>query len=144
MRDEATEYYVNDRIAHFQRVGINQSQKARNEIQQLFEEVSVLGSQYNDNIRRAVKSIDVTIEDLQGLPLDTINAYPVNEDGTVTITTDRTDQIPFMRYASSASAREALYRQASSIAYPENIAVLQALLAKRYALARLLGYKKLG
>ncbi|MFI5290672.1 MAG: M3 family metallopeptidase, partial [Polyangia bacterium] len=57
-----------------------------------------------------------------------------------TLTTDNTDYIPFITYASSGSAREALWRLYRSRAHPKNLDVLSRMLEKRYELATLLGY----
>ncbi len=56
------------------------------------------------------------------------------------ITTDTPDYQPFMTYAKSAKAREALWRVYRQRGHPKNLDVLSRLLAKRHELATLLGY----
>ncbi|MEE9451267.1 MAG: M3 family metallopeptidase, partial [Gammaproteobacteria bacterium] len=140
-QNTSTQKYIDDRIIHFQRNGADKPEADRKKIRQLFKEVEQLGSQYNDNVRRTEKSINILPKQLNGLPPDYIETHPVKTDNTVTITTNRTDMAPFMRYAESLQARIALYQAFASIGYPENIAVLKQLLAKRYELAHRLGYE---
>lgn len=138
--EPAVKYYIDDRISHFQRAGVNQPEETRAQIRQLFIDTQRLATTYNDNIRKATRTVHIPLTHLKGLPADTINTRPVTENNTIAITTDKTDLLPFMRYTPSAQARMMLYQQAAAVGYPENITVLKQLLAKRYQLARLLGY----
>ncbi|HEY1585278.1 MAG TPA: M3 family metallopeptidase, partial [Polyangia bacterium] len=61
-------------------------------------------------------------------------------DGRVTISTDNTDYIPFVTYAKSGKAREALWRLYRLRGHPKNLEVLSRMLEKRHELATLLGY----
>ncbi len=57
------------------------------------------------------------------------------------ITTDYPDYLPFMSYAHNDAARRQLYQAFRQRGYPDNEPVLHAMLAKRYRLAHLLGYR---
>ncbi|GIX22621.1 MAG: hypothetical protein KatS3mg121_1404 [Gammaproteobacteria bacterium] len=77
---------------------------------------------------------------LEGLPQDYIDRHPPGPDGRIRITTDYPDYFPFMQYAADDAARLALYKAFMNRGWPANREVLAQILAKRHALARLLGY----
>jgi thimet oligopeptidase len=58
----------------------------------------------------------------------------------VTVTTDNTDYVPFLTYARSERAREALWRLYRLRGHPKNLDVLSRMLSRRAELARILGY----
>jgi thimet oligopeptidase len=58
----------------------------------------------------------------------------------VQVSTEATDYLPFMTYARSGQAREALWRAHRQRACPANLEVLSTLLARRAELAALLGH----
>ncbi|MCH7864877.1 MAG: peptidase M3, partial [Proteobacteria bacterium] len=81
-----------------------------------------------------------SVAELAGLPADWIAAHPPDETGKIHINTDYPDYIPFITFARNGPARKALYLEFKDRGYPDNMEVLSALIAKRYELARILGY----
>ena len=62
----------------------------------------------------------------------------------MTITTDNTDYIPFVTYAKSGKAREALWRLYRLRGHPKNLEVLSRMLEKRHELAHAARLRELG
>ncbi|HEY3242283.1 MAG TPA: M3 family metallopeptidase, partial [Phycisphaerae bacterium] len=129
-------------LRDFRRAGVDRDDATREKIKALREELVKLGQQFSNNIRDDVRRVQFdSVTDLEGLPEDFIKGHAPGEDGKITLTTDYPDYIPFMSYAKSGPARHKLYMAYRNRAYPVNIAVLDQLLAKRYELAKLLGYQ---
>jgi thimet oligopeptidase len=136
-----TRFFVEKRLRDFRLDGVDRDAETRARIKTLNDELVALGIEFGRNIANDVRSISVeSATALEGLPADWIASRPPGEEGLIRITTDYPDYIPFMRYAQDDALREALYREYNNRAYPENEAVLESLLAKRYELARLTGF----
>ncbi|MCA8971393.1 MAG: peptidase M3, partial [Planctomycetes bacterium] len=126
----------------FRRSGVDRDEATRTKIKALKDEIVRIGQDFDKNI------IDGTAEfvienghrGLAGMPADFIASHPEREDGTVVITTDPQDRMPFMTFCESPDLRRDYHRLVMQRAYPENLEVLQKLLAKRHELARLLGF----
>jgi thimet oligopeptidase len=122
------------------RAGVELNDADRARARELRATLTKLGQDHARNIRDDTRHI--TLEspgELDGLPADYVRAHAPGADGTITITTNPPDMIPFMTYATSARARKALQRESHDRAKP-NVAILQALTRTRDELARLLGY----
>ncbi len=135
-----TKRYLNRTLAEFRRAGVDKDKATRERIRQLNDEIADLGQTFSNNIRADVRTVEASPAELYGLPRDFIDARPVNENGTVTLTTDAVDYIPVMQYAHSDSLRLRLYRQHRLKGHPANVPVLRSLLTKRHELAQLLGF----
>jgi thimet oligopeptidase len=87
-----------------------------------------------------VRTLELDPAELDGLPEDYRQQHAPGANGKVTITTDNTDYIPFITYARSGQAREALWRLYRLRGHPKNLEVLSRMLEKRHELAGVLGY----
>lgn len=140
--DAVTQRYVAHLLRDFRRAGVDKDEQTRAEVARLKEELVKIGQEFGRNIREDQRSIKLSsVDDLKGLPQDYIDAHPPGEDGKITITTNYPDYQPFMEYAENDEARRRLYVEFRKRAHPQNIQVLQNLLAKRHQLATLLGYE---
>ena len=134
--------FVELTLRDFRRSGVDKDEATRKRITALQDELVQTGQEFGKNMREDVRSIALDdVASLKGLPQDYIDAHPKGADGKIKITTDYPDYIPFMTYADDGAARQALYKEFRKRGYPANIKVLDQLLAKRYELANLLGYK---
>jgi len=123
------------------RAGIELSHEDQDRVRALRAELILTGQEFSRHIRDGVRSITLTGPDeLDGLPDDFVRARAPGPDGKIRISTDYPDYIPFMAYAKSARARKALMAEFQSRAVPQNLQVLDRMLARRHELARLLGY----
>ena len=133
--------YVEHTLRDYRRSGVDRDQATRDKIKQLSEEINVVGQTFDKNYREGGKTIEVTsVKELKGLPQDFIERHKPNAEGKIILTTDNPDYMPVMQYAENDALRERAYKTYRNMAYPENKAVLQDLLNKRYELAKILGY----
>ncbi len=144
--DPAGRHYLNKTLRGMRRSGVDRDEATRRKVKQLRDELLVVEQEFGKNIIEDVRHIDLDPAQLDGLPADYVATHPVSpaaqpgKDGKVRITTDSTDYVPFITYAKSASAREALWRAHRQRAREKNLPMLDRLLRGRWQLAQLLGY----
>ncbi|HEX9101438.1 MAG TPA: M3 family metallopeptidase, partial [Polyangia bacterium] len=139
-QDDATRYWIAQDLADFRRAGVNRDDATRARIKALRDEITELGNRFESNINEDATRVALAPAALAGLPADYIAKHPAGADGKVTLTVQYPDVLPFMKFARSSAAREAMYRAFANRAYPKNVEVLSQLLQKRHALAQLVGY----
>jgi thimet oligopeptidase len=138
--DPATRWLLEKSLRDFRRAGVDRDQATRARVQALREELTRLGQDFGRAIKDDARSLRLDPADLEGLPDDWRRARPAGPGGTVTVTTDPPDLVPFLTYARSGRAREALWRLSRQRGHPRNLETLSRLLERRAELARLLGY----
>ena len=140
--DDEARRYLEHALRDYRRGGVDRDEATRERVRALHEELVRIGQEFDRNIVQDVR--EVRFEDgataLEGLPGDYVRSHPVAEDGSVTVTTDPPDYVPFVTFARSGAHRRRLYREYVDRAWPQNGKVLDRLLAKRHELATLLGY----
>ncbi|MCP3138937.1 M3 family metallopeptidase [Pyxidicoccus xibeiensis] len=139
-QDVATRRWVTRVLRGFRRAGVDRDAATRERLRQLHEELTALGQVFSRHIHEDVRHVDLLPQALEGLPEDYVRAHPPGPDGRVRITTDTPDYLPFMAYARSSPAREALWRASRMRGHPANLDTLSRMLRVRHALATLLGY----
>lgn len=122
------------------RAGIELSAADQETVRAVRAELVKIEQEFSRNIRDDVGEVALRPEQLDGMPPDYVAAHPVDANGKVHVTTNYPDLIPFMTYATDEAARKDLAVVNSLRAVPENIRLLEEMLAKRAHLARLLGY----
>ncbi len=128
-------------LQNFRRAGVDKDAATRARLQELDEQLTVLGQQFGKNIAEDQRAIELdSVDDLAGLPADYIASHPPDERGIIRITTDYPDIRPFMAYAESDEHRKALYIQFKSRGAGTNEEVLRQMLSLRAEKATLLGY----
>jgi len=138
--DPAASYFLRTTLRDYHRAGVDRDDAARAKIREMQEELVKISQEFGQNIAGDVRKLQIDAADLDGLPDDFKRSHKADASGKVTLTTDNTDYVPFMDYATSASARKAFFLLYRQRAYPKNIEVLSRMLQKRYELAKLLGY----
>jgi thimet oligopeptidase len=138
--DPATRWLVEKGLRDFRRSGVDRDEATRARVRELREALVEAGQAFGRNIKDDVRTLRVDPAELEGLPDDWRRARPPGPDGKVAVTTDPVDYVPFLTWARSAPAREALWRLQRSRAHPANLEVLSRMLRLRGELARLLGY----
>jgi len=138
-QDGATRWWMERDLREFRRAGVDRDDATRKQVSVLSDDIVAVGQEFDRNIRDGGKKVSFLPADLAGLPDDFRKAHPPGPDGEVTLSTDYPDYHPFMAYARNGKAREAFWRAYNTRA-PANVEVLPRLMAKRYALATLLGY----
>ncbi|MEE9164113.1 MAG: M3 family metallopeptidase [Thermoplasmata archaeon] len=139
--DEETRYAVFKILRDFRRAGVDRDEDTRAKIQALRDDIVAIGQEFEGNIREDVRSVRLeSAEELDGLPEDFIAAHPPDKDGTIVVTTDYPDLFPVLQYAHRTDVRRRLTWEHLNRGYPVNMEILDALLATRRELARILGY----
>ena len=139
-QDGATQYFLARTLRDYRRAGVDRDDATRQRVQELREELTRIGQDFERNIQSDTRSIRVEPAALDGLPDDYVRSHAPGADGLVTVTTDYPDYVPFMAYSRREAARRQLYLEFRRRGHPKNIEVLDRMLAKRYELAGLLGY----
>lgn len=133
--------FVADLKKLFERAGVALDEDQRNKLQKLDREISILGSDFSQNIREDERKIVLDSPLLlEGLPQDFIDEHKPNEKGQIFISTDYPDYHPIMQYAKHDRVRFELYKLFRKRGYPVNAGLLKDLLKKRHEYAQLLGY----
>ncbi len=128
-------------LRDFRLAGVDKDDATRKRIQELRDELTVIGQDFDRNIRTDVKTVTAkSAAELDGLPADYIARHKPNADGSITLTIDYPDSLPVFSYAKNEDLRSRMYMAYQNRAYPANMAVLDRMLAARAELARLLGY----
>jgi thimet oligopeptidase len=136
---EAARYH--ERVLRdFRRAGVDKDNATRQRLQQIDEELTKLGQQFAKNIAEDVRSVELTPEQLAGLPEDFVAGHPADATGKIKVTTDYPDYNPFMLYAENDEAKKQLYIAFRSRGDQHNEPLLAQVLALRDEKADLLGY----
>lgn len=138
--DDAAWRVLDDALRSFRRAGVDRDDETRERLRVLGEREDDLAQAFGRHIRDGARTTRVPASALEGLPADYVEAHPVDDDGTVAITTDYPDTHPFLTFSTDAEARRTVMGAFLDLAWPENDEVLQELLAVRDERARLLGY----
>ncbi len=139
--DPITRYAVEKTLRDFRLSGVDKDEATRKKITALREELVQIGQDFDKNIRNDSRTITVSAADLDGLPEDYIKSHPAGADGKISISIEYPDFFPVMSYAKNSDVRKRLLKEFLNRAYPANMPVLDRMIAKRYELANLLGFK---
>ncbi len=139
--DATTKYYVEKTLQNFKLGGVDKDEATRRRVKELNDEITLIGQEFGRNIRNGKRTVTVDdVSELEGLPQDYIDGHKPNADGKIILTTEYPDALPVFSYAKSEKLRKAMYFAYNNRAFPENMEVLDRLAAKRYELAKLLGF----
>jgi len=122
------------------RTGIELSAPDQERVRDVRAELVKVEQEFAKNIRDNVQEVALDPGQLDGMPPDYIAAHPADANGKVHVTTNYPDLIPFMTYAKDEVARKALAIVNGQRAVPENVVLLERMLAKRAELASILGF----
>ncbi len=127
-------------VRDLRRSGVDKDQETRDRIFALQQQISELGNTFSRNIQEDVRTVEVSVEELDGLPQDFIDERVEEGQKTVTLTTNYPDLYPVLTYAHSDDLRYRLRKAALQRGYPQNQEVLENILQRRHELAQTLGY----
>lgn len=139
--DVETKYYIEKILRDFRLNGVDKDDAVREKIKSLRDELVLIGQEFARNIRDDKTTVIVeNASELEGLPGDYIENHKPNADGKIVLTTEYPDYVPVMTFAKSEDLRKRMSFAFNNRAYPQNMKVLDAMAAKRFELANLLGY----
>lgn len=138
--DAVTQRYLANTLAAFQRAGVSLEGEEQARVQEINGELAELTTVLARNIAEDVRTIEVSPEELAGVPQDFIDSREVGENGMITLTTAYTDYQPVMIYAESDDLRRRFSELYGLRAYPMNEEPLRRLFTLRQELAELTGF----
>ena len=139
--DPATRHYVERTLLEYRLAGVDKDAPTRAEIKKRLDHITDEALKFGRNVQENPNFLAVKNKDeLKGLPADFVEAHKPEKDGTIKLSTDETDQMPVMTYATSDDLRKQMYLAYTTRAYPENKEVLLDVLKSRYEVAKLIGY----
>lgn len=134
------QYYIQETLKDFKRAGLDLPDDKLEELKKIQKELVVIGIEFDKNIAQDASSIEVTQEELAGLPDDFIQSRPKTEAGKIIIHTNMPNYNQIMENCTVAATREKFWVAYMNRAFPANKKVLEDLIAKRYELAKMLGF----
>jgi thimet oligopeptidase len=139
--DPPTRFAVERMVREMRRSGVEKDAEVRARLVALSNLIDRISNQYNENIARMERYIDVdAAQGLRGLPPDYVASHGPGPDGKARITTKYPDFQPVMAYAEDGEVRRRMLAAFMNRAYPDNLAVLDQLLHERHELAKMLDY----
>lgn len=127
-------------LRDFRRAGLELPKERRAAVLALRKELVELEARFSRNINEYKDHAAFEPSQLAGLPEDFV-ARLEREGGKLKVGLDYPDYFPFMDNARDAGARKILEGKFNNRAMPDNLPILDEVLAKRQEAARLLGYK---
>lgn len=123
----------------FKRSGVSLNEAQRERIKAINDELTQLTQRFSKNVNGDTRRVEISRDELKGLPQDFIKGKPKADNDAIILTTDYPDFFPFQKYAESRSARAKLYKAFMQRGYPANVEVLKRVLTLRHEFAQLLG-----
>ncbi|NVB80385.1 MAG: Zn-dependent oligopeptidase [Kofleriaceae bacterium] len=140
--DANTKRFVMQTLRDYKRSGVELDDAGRARITQIDEETTTLGQEFQKNIDEDVRKIEIKDPaKLAGMPADWIAGHKPDAQGTIRVSTDYPDYIPFMTYADDDELKKQLYIAFKSRGDAKNEQILQKVLSLRAEKALLLGFK---
>ena len=139
--DVATKFAVGKMLREMRRSGVEKDPTTRTRLLELNNAIDRVCNQFSENIAKLDRSIEVEgVAGLRGLPPDYLQSHAPGPSGKVRITTRYPDFFPVMAYCDSSDVRRRMLYEFMNRAHPENLPVLDELLALRSEFAHTLGY----
>jgi thimet oligopeptidase len=140
--DAGAQRFVEKLLLIFRLAGVDRDETTRLKVKALNDEIVAIGQEFTRNISDDVRYLELdSVDLLAGLPEDYIAAHPPDENGIIRISTQYPDLFPLLTYAENHTVRHDMLLLYNNRAYPQNMEVLENLLARRYELAQLLGFR---
>lgn len=138
--DPIHQRFMEETLRDYRRNGLELPLEKRDALRTLNEKITDVGQQFDRNLAETSLSINITPDQLEGLPASYITAHPVDEKGLVRVSTDYPDAVPFLRYAKDRTAARRLYTLSQNRAVDKNLPLLDTLIRLRNEKKDLLGY----
>jgi thimet oligopeptidase len=139
--DQARQLLQDETLREYRRNGLDLSPENQQRLKKINLELTEKAQAFESNLASKVGSIEVTPEQLDGLPQNYKDSHLVQENGLIRITSNTPDYVPFMKYAKDRTAAHKLFAEQRNRAKTENLPLLDEVLALRREKATLLGYE---
>ena len=124
----------------FKEQGLHLQEEKKVELRRVQERLSELEIQFASNIREHKDSLEVSADDLDGLPADYAEGLEKTPEGKYLVTLDYPSYLPFMQYAKNGELRRQLHLKYQNRATERNVPILEEALSLRHKAAGLLDY----
>jgi len=126
------------------RAGLHLSEDVLTKVKALQKEIAKLSLEFSRNITLDKSTINVSQEALQGVSSEFLSGLKKDEAGNYIIPCTMPTRDEILNHCSVSDTRRAFLHAYHNRAYPVNKAILETIFAKRYELARLLGFESYG
>jgi len=133
-------YYLKELVKGLEKSGLNLPHMTQEELKKLKKELGVLELQFETNINCDNRTINVTHAGLAGLSEQFIETLKKTDGGLYVLGVDYPTVHYVMENCSSETTRKLLWEAYNHRAYPQNSAVLDAVIEKRDTLSKMLGF----
>jgi thimet oligopeptidase len=139
--DPATKHYLDRTLLQYRLAGVDKDDATREKIRELQDRATLASLSFGRNVQESGNTVTIdSARELDGLPLDYLEAHQPGEDGKITLTTDFPDYLPVMTFARSADLRRRMFLAYNTRAWPANHQLLLDLLKIRQEVATILGF----
>lgn len=128
------------RLRDFKKSGLGLDARKRNAARKILKELVALNLEFQKNLRDVNDSLEVTAEELNGLPEEYKARLKRTAGGGYLVTMNYPDYNPFMENAESEDARRRLCAMFNNRCSGMNLELLGKAIISRRKLAKLLGY----
>jgi len=133
-------YYLTNLMEEMEIEGLHLSQEKRAHIKTLKVELSRLSQEFANNIQEDQSGVVAEKGALRGVSEKILGSLASPEEGSYRLTCDYPTYFSVMGSCHEEKTRQRLYRAFHNRAYPQNVAVLEQMIAKRDELAKALGF----
>jgi thimet oligopeptidase len=133
-------YYLDEVMRGFRRSGLDLPQEERDKVLALEQALTKTTSDFDFTINGDQTKVKLTHDELAGVDEDFIASLPKNDDGTFNVGVDYPTYYGISEHCTNAKTREKMFVAFRNRAYPQNVPVLEEIIAQRDKLAHLLGY----
>jgi len=127
-------------LLDFKKNGLGLEEDKRNEVKKLSKELIAIELKFTSNLRDVKDIIEVSLEELKGLPEDYISHLKKTSQGKYIITMDYPDYVPFMENAENDGARRRLSLKFNNRCADENVKLMEDAISIRRKIAKNIGY----
>jgi Zn-dependent oligopeptidase len=139
--DPQVRYYLARERDDFRRNGIDKDAATLAAINDLQEKLGTAQTEFRRNIGNTTHTITLdSAADLDGMPADFIARQKPGVTGAITMRVDNSNY-PVMLFAKREEPRKRFFMEYANIAYPENLEILNRMLALRWDLAHRFGFE---
>lgn len=128
----------------FRREGLDLPPLERARLKLWSKQLLDLELEFSKNLNEVRDFLAASPADLEGLPPEFTERLALLPDGRRKVTLDYPDSLPFMANAKRPEARRAMFELMNMRAVPENVVLLDEILALRRRIAAALGYPSYG
>ncbi len=127
-------------LRDYRRAGMSLAKSQRDEVEQLRKELTVMETDYDNNVTKAEKAVKFTRAELVGVPEDFLSQIKTGDDEYTVKANITWHYLMVMDNAKREDIRKRFLFENNQLARETNIPLLEKILTKRDALARKLGY----